>query len=218
MSATVEEVGAALIMGAVPASWSDVWDGPSEATEYLAAVARMATKTEMWQRKIDSGELLSTTSSAHGAEDEAPLALSDLMNPLSFLNALRQQAAEEHGVSMDQLSLRTMWMSGSATHETSSLGRNVVVLSGLLIQGAIFCGTGNGQLEDVRVDTPPVSRTPSVCFSWQPTATDSQENATIRVPCYSNQSRERHVMDVEVPCPPIDREKWSLTGLAVFIM
>ena len=77
------------------------------------------------------------------------LDLSSMFEPTSFLNALRQDTALAHGVSMDDLCLVSSW-------EASRLPspKRPVRLSGLLISAAAFDGA---QLRDVAPDAPTVA-------------------------------------------------------------
>ena len=149
------------------------------------------------------------------------LSLGDLIDPLAFLSAIRQQAAREYGCSVDVLSLHSTWLDpdDDAARGARQLGSNVILLSGLFIQGATFAFAGNTpRLEDVHVDSPPISRTPPVVLGWQPMDSMSSTGGSIRVPCYTNQSRRRLLMDVQIPCAERDADRWNLAGLAVFAL
>ena len=215
-----EKAGASLIMGAVPDEWVDAWDGPMDPLDFLSAASSRAARNSEWERLAERGELLGIPDAAT-ASSRPQLSLGDLIDPLAFLSAIRQQAAREHGCSVDALSLQSTWLHPDdvAARGAAQLGTNVILLSGLLIQGATFGFAGSTpRLEDVHVDSPPMTRTPHVALSWQPIGSSSTPGDSIRVPCYANQSRRRLLMDVQIPCTGRDADKWSLAGLAVFAL
>ena len=65
----------------VPNVWSFRWDGPDDPAVYLRTVVAKALALSSWLEKSELGSLLG----------DEPLDLSELFNPATFLNALRQQ-------------------------------------------------------------------------------------------------------------------------------
>ena len=67
----------------VPPTWSSQWEGPEEPSVYLRTLIGKALALSTWQEKSMQGVLLK----------EKPLDLSEVFNPATFLNALRQETA-----------------------------------------------------------------------------------------------------------------------------
>ena len=65
----------------VPCVWSSRWDGLEDPAMYLRTVVAKALALSSWLQKSELGSLLG----------DEPLDLSELFNPATFLNALRQQ-------------------------------------------------------------------------------------------------------------------------------
>ncbi len=69
----------------MPAEWEELWDdGPEGATDFCCAAMARASGMHAWLAQSAAGSLLGSG---------APLQLSQLFTPRTFLDALRQQAA-----------------------------------------------------------------------------------------------------------------------------
>ena len=85
----------------------------------------------------------------NGSLLQKELDLSDLFNPDTFLGALRQLTAREHGLSMDELKFSNAWSRGGVTG-----AKLPIKVTGLLIEGATFDGV---KLVDSSVQSPTLS-------------------------------------------------------------
>ncbi|CAM9717863.1 unnamed protein product, partial [Sphacelaria rigidula] len=80
---------------------SRLWEGPETPQAWLAALARKKASLSRWEAAVTKGDLLNH-----------PVDLSNLFNPNTFLNAVRQQTARLSGCSMDSLKLVSCWDRG----------------------------------------------------------------------------------------------------------
>jgi dynein heavy chain 2 len=108
LSPSVQAVGAALIREEVPGIWDSMWEGPESPLVYCRAVVARAVAVEQWFAKAQQGQLLSSRS----------LDLGELFNPITFLNALRQQSARLLSTSVRPASPFVL----SESHEHSGRG------------------------------------------------------------------------------------------------
>lgn len=90
LSPVVQSVGMALMREEVPASWESLWDGLENPMAYCREVVLRAAAIEQWLVKSQNRQLLTGGS----------LNLSELFNPITFLNALRQQSARQLSTSV----------------------------------------------------------------------------------------------------------------------
>lgn len=108
----------------LPPAWDRAWEGPESPTEYCRSVVRRAVAVEAWWGAAKSGALLSG----------APLDLSDLFHPGTFLNALRQFSARQLGVPLDMLKLASCWDAGRVSGPGMvQVRRGLGILGGCLI-------------------------------------------------------------------------------------
>ena len=83
----------------MPGPWSKKYDGPEEPQAWLSSVVlkKRAIHTE-WLSKVGRGNALI----------DAPVDLSEVFRPGTFINALRQQTSRKLGCSMDMLKVRSV--------------------------------------------------------------------------------------------------------------
>ncbi|KAJ3059558.1 hypothetical protein HDU99_006295, partial [Rhizoclosmatium hyalinum] len=84
MTSDVIELCTSLRKAETPKSWLSMWDGPEDPQEFLNAVVKNTVNAEELCGKAQSGAIFS-----------APLKISNLFNPIPFLNALRQQTSRK---------------------------------------------------------------------------------------------------------------------------
>eukprot|EP00842_Homolaphlyctis_polyrhiza_P006526 jgi/Hompol1/6875/HPOL_005105-RA len=82
LSNDIQLIGASLLRGETPAVWSALWEGPESAQAYLRDVMSKGIQVQALRDKAISGAIFKET-----------LALSGLFNPVTFLNAQRQQTS-----------------------------------------------------------------------------------------------------------------------------
>ena len=80
---STHQLAQSLLNHQVPPTWSSQWEGPEEPSLYLRTLVGKALALSTWQEKSAQGVLLK----------EKPLDLSEVFNPATFLNALRQETA-----------------------------------------------------------------------------------------------------------------------------
>ena len=194
------QAGTALLADRVPDAWERAWEGPASAAAYCAAVVRKAAALERWQGLAEAGRLLGT-----------PLDLGHLFRPKTFLNALRQHAAREQRVPMDDLVLATAW-------DGRAPGPVHMTVTGLQIQGAAFDGA---RLSPVAADTPAALGLPDATVAFVPGAAQgaaggaaSGGKATLGVPFYTSADRSRLLTGLQVPCAE-GRARWVLASVAI---
>jgi dynein heavy chain 2 len=130
MSPRVARQSAQVILGHVPEEWYDKWEGPEGIGAWIDGVLKRCVCIERLRDRAARGSVLSE-----------PVTLSELFNPATFLNALRQQTARERKCALGELGLRASF--GSAS------GKGGVTLSGLGVVGARVEG---GRLVEVRAN------------------------------------------------------------------
>jgi dynein heavy chain 2 len=205
LTPAVFAAGRVLMEGAVPAGWEKHWEGPEEPMAYCKAVVhRMSAVIAMAERaKGGEGVLLSK-----------PVRLEDFFHPETFLNALRQQMAQQAGVAIDSLVLVTGWGAGAAVAGGAAV-------EGLRLQGAAFDGT---RLADTASDAPPYTPLPLCTLAWvvpeRPGAGGGAGGgcAPLHLPLYLTPERERAIADVQFPVFDAEEcSKWVLAGAACFM-
>nr|WAW84826.1 cytoplasmic dynein 2 heavy chain 1 [Halisarca dujardinii] len=174
LTSEVHRLGSALLLHCLPAAWEGLWAGPGDPFTYLRSLVGKSLALAAWEERVRRGDLLS-----------GGLDLSELFRPATFLNALRQQTARLHSVSMDDLKL-VATLSGKNSLQGAKLP---VELTGLLLEGAAFDGR---RLVPCRSDSPVSTVLPSCAVAWVPKATPPPDTgaASSVVPVYSSSTRE----------------------------
>ena len=84
MSNDLINIATSLMKCETPAVWLSQWEGPETPQEFLQATVQNAIAIDSYRNKYQGGTLFST-----------PFHLSNLYNPVTFLNALRQQTSRK---------------------------------------------------------------------------------------------------------------------------
>lgn len=137
----VQSTGSKLLHDQIPAAWDAHWEGPECPLEYCKAAMAKATAVESWYARANIAEGLLSS--------QAPLYLGQLFRPGAFLNAIRQQAARQSGMSLDQLQLATTWDARRLPADAPLH----VQLGGLAIEGAQFDGIRISPSSEVQYGT-----------------------------------------------------------------
>ena len=196
----ISTIGNALLRGEVPASWEKRWEGPSVALQWIQTLVEKKKALTSWTQRVSKGRLL-----------DGPLNLSDLFNPGTFLNALRQQSARRLSIPLEETKLVTAWEKSKVT------GDFVVEADGMFVESAEI---DRDMLIDVEPTAPEMARAPTLYLSFVP-ATDADPyrgSETLKVPVYSSPSRENLFVDILIPITSReDQNKWVLAGVALFL-
>ena len=83
LTPSTHKLATALLSQETPSAWLSQWEGPEDPSTYLRTLVAKALALGTWQEKSGRGLLLK----------EGILDLSELFNPATFLNALRQETA-----------------------------------------------------------------------------------------------------------------------------
>lgn len=83
-----------LMKGEVPPSWETHWEGPEDPSDWIRIVNKKARALLGWLQRAQNKQVLN-----------APVNLSDLFHPDTFLSALRQQSARTLKIPIDELKL-----------------------------------------------------------------------------------------------------------------
>lgn len=207
LTPNIQAIAAQLLSGNVPSEWNKRWEGPEKPQTWLRELARKRIAVMKWRSMSSKNTLL-----------ECPLALGDIFNPATFVNALRQQTARKLGLAIDRVKMIASW-------ESEERARNIVsrtggcplpcVLSGMLLQGAVF----QSRLKESPANASENSPAPNVCvgFVSSETAEPYSNEETIAIPAYFTPSREDFLMDLPMSSNSNDKQKWILAGVALFL-
>ena len=224
--------GTALLMDCIPDAWAALWDAAPEAVTPTVWLAGLLRRLEALPR-------LGAAAASRGLL-AAPLRLQSIFRPSTLLNAIRQftsrklRAESLRGGSsggavgvaaapLDTLKLISSWSAGVLPASST-----IFKVSGLLIQGAaidpaLLQGGHLAQqqqpLREVGADAPELQLVPDLFMAWVPPETPDPVPAAsaLAIPVYQGLDRARSVMEVLVPCPPAEKVKWVLAGVALFI-
>jgi dynein heavy chain 2 len=201
LTPATQAVATALLKGRVPHAWSRHWEGPAKPLVWLQQMMRKATALDKWASLGES--LLSQ-----------PLALDELFNPGTFLNALRQQTARKLGVAIDELQLAAGWDS----HRGLPDCEHPITVVGLKLQGAGFkesrlCELAPNAAEFVELEKLSLGFVPKAA-SAQAFQSDTRH---VSVPLYLDSSRQMLLADFDVPVARGDSARWVLAGVALFL-
>ena len=200
LGTTTKAEGNALAAGGVPARWASLWEGPADPAAWMTQAVARINAVQEWQARQAGGRLLSS-----------PLRLGELLNPSSFLTALRQQTARQTRVPMDSLRLR-------AALEASYLSSAAlsVRIDGLLLQGAL-CAPPQG-LGPVEPDAPIYSAMPPLHVAWVPSSQPDLYPAerSALLPLYLDLERESQLAELRLPCSNTEMH-WLQAGAALFL-
>lgn len=83
-----------LLQNNVPESWMSIWDGPSLPLDYIKSFSKKLTGASNFVNLALNEKVM-----------EAQINLSEFINPITFLNALRQKTARRIKVPIDELEI-----------------------------------------------------------------------------------------------------------------
>ncbi|KAJ3052007.1 hypothetical protein HK097_006986 [Rhizophlyctis rosea] len=191
----IVKVAAKLMRGETPDSWLALWEGPEEPQTFLRACVTKGLAVDALKEKASRGVIF-----------DGPIQLANLFNPVTFLNALRQQTSRKVRQPMDTLKLVSTW---SASELSSAAVK--IAAEGLFVQGCNFDGS---RLSETGPDDP-VSGTVPIChLAWMPTTFTLTNRITL--PLYQTPTREKMVASLMVPCQD-DGSTWVLAGASFFL-
>lgn len=140
---------------------------------------------------------------------EQVLDLSELFRPDVFFNSIRQHSAREAKVSMDSLKLVC-----SFSGPLRGVVLNVKV-TGFQLEG---CGFDGSKLSECEENSPSVISLPPCYIGWiqKDASMPYDERKVISLPVYFNNTREKLVTKLDVPCDG-DHKKWLQMGAAIIM-
>ncbi|TPX62627.1 hypothetical protein PhCBS80983_g00247 [Powellomyces hirtus] len=186
-----------LLNGETPKSWLGIWEGPERPQHFLRETMSNSLAVESWLEREGSGTLF-----------QRPVKMAGLFNPVTFLNALRQQSSRMLTVPMDGLRLTTTWGSSSSSSDSLS-----VTIDGLLLQGCAFDGK---RLSEAHAEDPTFLAAPLCKVAWSPKNNDQEARNILKVPMYTGPMREKIICNVDMPVDG-DKDTWILAGVALFL-
>ena len=198
LTPAIQNLARSILSDAIPFAWSDIWDGPTNVSAYLRALMSRKMVLSSWTKRAKRGTLL-----------DRPVRMSNLLNPGTFLNAVRQQTARVMKCPLDHLKL----ISSFSEARVRSESKVVVTMSGLFLQGAIL---EDDNLADADVNDPELLEIPNCYVGF----VEGNDNLTsvgeVSAPLYYTPSREKLLMELRLPSK--DRaEKWIMAGVALFL-
>jgi len=195
------QANAALMMiNWVPTKWEKMWEGPEMPIDWLRAVLKRKIALKRWVASANKGGMLRN-----------PLDLSELLQPGTFLNAVRQETARVSKLPLDSLVQISAW-------DRQLLDDLPIVIEvvGLSIQGAGF--SDKGKLQEVGSGDREMVGVKSVFIAY--CAPDHPppypEGAAMSVPIYYTPTRERVLTSVMVPISN-QEQRWIKSGTALFM-
>ena len=200
LNATTKAQGNALVGGAVPSVWQEVWEGPEEPVAWMKQAVAKVVALARWQQQSLAGALL-----------QGPLRLNELLSPSFFLTALRQQTARLAKVPMDSLRL-----SSALEPQVLSNASLRVRIDGLLLQGA-DCAPPQG-LHPLAPDAPTLSEMPPLHLAWVPSTAPEPYplDRSALLPLYLDLNREVQLGELRLPCSGVEAA-WLQAGAALFL-
>ncbi|KAI8896032.1 dynein heavy chain and region D6 of dynein motor-domain-containing protein [Globomyces pollinis-pini] len=197
LSNEVQSIGSSLILGETPKIWSSIWEGSEKAQIYIESVILKATSVNKYRDTVIAGSFFSL-----------PFQISNLYNPITYLNALRQQTSRKLQRPMDTLKLISSWR--NSTEESSYVYK--VTVEGILIQGCNFDGE---RLSEATPNDPIFNTVPAFQLAWVPEEKVSL-HGKMNLPVYVDPSREKLVTNLLVPMND-NATPWILAGVALFL-
>merc|ERR1712216_904356 len=139
--------------------------------------------------------------------------LSELFEPGTFLNAMRQQTARELRCSMDALKLVSSWSAKKMRKAALS-----VSVEGLLVQGASFDGKLLAEADSNASELTKLGDGVCVSLAYVPKSEPEPygKGEAIGVPLYFSTAREQVLVEVAMPIQG-NEQCWILAGIGVFL-
>jgi dynein heavy chain 2 len=189
-----------MMIGWVPTKWEKMWEGPEMPIDWLRAVLKRKIALKAWVAAAAGGQLL-----------KQPLDLSELLQPGTFLNAVRQETSRVSKQALDSLVQTSAW------DRRLLEGLPIIVeCQGLNMQGANFGSAGS--LQEVGSSDREMVGVGSVfvayCAPDRPP--NYSEGASMSVPIYYTRTRERVLTSVSVPIQT-QEQRWVKSGTALFM-
>ncbi|KAL0212077.1 hypothetical protein RCL1_005703 [Eukaryota sp. TZLM3-RCL] len=157
----------ALVLDTIPDDWEDLMKGSSTPLLFLKLLGKRKRDLLTFFKQIHSGDTILNH----------PIDLSSFLNPATFINCLKQEAARKMGITIDGVVIRSYW-----THnQIPSTSCFTLQVNNLLIQGATF---SSGLLEVVSADHAEFSKLPACMLSFEPTRDVVHETNVLNVPVY----------------------------------
>ncbi|KAI8925894.1 dynein heavy chain and region D6 of dynein motor-domain-containing protein [Entophlyctis helioformis] len=200
LSNDIQQVGTALMRGETPAIWMSMWEGPESAQSYMREVISKGVSVQSLRDKAAAG-------ASGGVVFKDPIALSSLLNPVTFLNAQRQQTSRKLKQPMDSLRLLSTWNPS----ELKDCPLKVSV-NGVLLQGCNFNGD---RLSEAGTNDPIFTVVPTCHMGWV-SEVSIKSTGKLEVPLYINPTREKMVTSLMVPCQD-DGATWIQAGVSFFL-
>jgi hypothetical protein len=193
-------------------------DAPALLAAPDARACCRASAIEAWH-SLSQGPagLLGSLAALPPGQQQQQLDLSQPFRPGALLSALSQQAARQAGVALGQLQLVACWR-GARLADGSGLA---VPVTGLLLQGALFDGTG---LQPVQQDSPLLAPAPALTLAWLHPAAPRPHPDTLSLPLYSSPERSKVVAELQLPTGGVggtsdrlQQRQWLLAGVALVL-
>jgi dynein heavy chain 2 len=209
LTPAIQTAATALLAGTVPNDWKKHWEAsPEKPQAWLRELVRKRLSLAKWKQSLSKGGstgLLST-----------PLSLSDLFNPGTFINALRQQTARHLNTAIDLVKMICSWEK-NALQRVKQDCPLPCILSNFLLQGAIF---QNGTLQESAPEGSELTPISDVCIGFvTKSARDMYDvDEAVAVPIYLTPSREDFLTELQMPMNNRgDHDRWILAGVALFL-
>lgn len=209
LTPAIQLAATSLLAGTVPIEWKKYWDGgPEKPQAWLREIVRKRMSLAKWKTNLSKGGSSHLLSS--------PLTLSDLFNPGTFINALRQQTARQLHTAIDMMKMVCAWGERDAKKMKTDCPLPCL-LNNLLLQGATF---SNNQLQESSPEGSeliPINEV-SIGFVLKTSRDTYEADDAVSVPVYLTPSREDFLMELQMPMGNRgDQDRWILTGLAIFL-
>lgn len=201
LTAKSQKEATELLKGAVPGSWSSRWEGPEAPNAWISLVNKKAAALLTWAQRVSQQELLN-----------APIDLSDLFHPETFLNALRQRSARGLGIAIDELKLVSSFEQAKLT------GKTTIQLDALALQGCEFDGRRMVDIRDAGGNSRELIMLPPCYIAWigQSEPDPYPAESTVRTPIYHALDREELLCTIEAPNSG-EASARIIAGVALFL-
>lgn len=210
LTPAVQALGEHLLAGNVPASWTAIWEGPDDITQWCRAVATRAGAIHHTWAPVGRGDTEASSLLA------SPLQLSDLFRPDTLLNALRQRAARAGAGALNTLKLVCSWQGvpGDGLPASSAVQAGQMILRGLGVSGALW-EPGRG-IVDAAAGSPEYTPLPNVTLAWVPDEAPEpySGSSALTTPVYRSLDRQEVLTRLSVPLGTGNPVKWVLAGVA----
>lgn len=204
LTPVIQSISTALLSDHVPNEWTNKWEtGPEKPMTWVRELVRRRIALSKWKSAVLKSTLF-----------DSPLQLRDLFNPLTFINALRQQTARKLGAAIDRVHLSSSWEKDP--RKLRKICPLPCQLSGLLLQGAAFPA---GALRETSSDASELTPAPNVYMGFVlADDDDARSDIALAVPLYLSPSRESLLLELHMPVSdPEDKDRWILAGVALFL-